>query len=65
MVAPVDGRRRFTGIILGANEAEARMRLEDGTDVTLPLADLRRAKLILTDELIAATAALATPTLPN
>jgi ribosome maturation factor RimP len=63
MVAPVDGRRRFTGVILGADETAARMRLEDGTDVVLPLADLRRAKLILTDELIAATAAPAT--LPN
>lgn len=57
MVAPVEGRRRFTGIILGADDATARMRLEDGTEVTLPLADLRRAKLILTDALIAATAA--------
>ncbi len=57
MVAPVDGRRRFNGVILGADDAAARLRLEDGTEVALPLADLRRAKLILTDELIAATAA--------
>ena len=64
MLAPVDGRRRFTGIITGADETAARVRLEDGTEVTLPLADLRRAKLILTDELIAATAA-PTPGLPN
>ncbi len=32
------------------------MRLDDGTEVALPLADLRRAKLVLTDALIAATA---------
>ena len=56
MLAPVDGHRRFTGIIIGADETAARVRLDDGTEVTLPLADLRRAKLLLTDELIAATA---------
>ena len=56
MVAPVEGRRGFTGIILGADDAAARLRLDDGAEVMLPLADLRRAKLILTDELIAATA---------
>ena len=34
----------------------ARMRLDDGAEVSLPLADIRRARLVLTDELIAATA---------
>ncbi len=53
---PIDGRKRFTGIVLGADESVARMRLDDGTEVALPLADLRRAKLVLTDALIAATA---------
>ncbi len=60
MVMPVDGRRRFTGIVLGADDTHARMRLDDGEEVSLPLADLRRAKLLLTDALIAATS----PTLP-
>ena len=64
MVAPVDGRRRFTGVIVGADATAARLRVEDGTEVTLPLADLRRAKLLLTDELIAATAT-STPTKTN
>ena len=59
---PVDGRKRFTGIVLGADESVARMRLDDGTEVALPLSDLRRAKLVLTDALIAATAA---PKPPN
>jgi ribosome maturation factor RimP len=54
-VAPVDGRKRFSGIVLGADETHARMRLDDGTEVFLPLADLRRAKLVLTDALIDAT----------
>src|SRR4051794_15040528 len=41
------GRRRFSGIVLGADAQHARMRLEDGTEVALPLADLRRARLVL------------------
>jgi ribosome maturation factor RimP len=54
---PQNGRKRFSGIVLGADEADARLRLDDGTEVTLPLADVRRAKLVLTDALIEATAA--------
>ena len=53
---PIDGRKRFSGTILGANETEARLRLDDGREVTLPFAALRRARLVLTDALIAATA---------
>jgi len=55
MLMPLEGRRRFTGIVLGADEAHARLRLDDGSDVLLPLDDVRRAKLLLTDALIAAT----------
>jgi len=55
--APIDGRRRFAGIILGADAETARLRLEDGTEVALPMDQLRRARLVLTDALIAATAA--------
>jgi ribosome maturation factor RimP len=32
------------------------MRLDDGTELALPMEDIRRAKLVLTDALIAATA---------
>ncbi len=53
---PVNGRKRFTGTVLGADETYAQLRLDDGSEVALPLADLRRAKLVLTDALIAATA---------
>lgn len=53
---PIDGRKRFSGIALGADATHAHMRLADGTEVALPLADLRSAKLVLTDALIAATA---------
>ncbi len=54
---PIDGRKRFSGVVLGADERTARLRLDDGSEVALPLDGLRRAKLVLTDELIKATAA--------
>jgi ribosome maturation factor RimP len=56
LAVPVDGRKRVTGVALGADATHARMRLDDGSEIALPLADIRRAKLVLTDELIAATA---------
>jgi ribosome maturation factor RimP len=49
------GRKRFTGAILGADAEEARMKIETGEIVTLKRADIRKAKLILTDALIAFT----------
>ena len=57
MELPLDGQRRFRGIVLGADPEAARLRLENGTEIALPRAQIRRAKLVLTDELIAATAA--------
>ena len=57
MDVPVDGRKRFVGVILGADTTTARLRLEDGMEVHLPLDHMRRARLVLTDALIAATAA--------
>ena len=57
LLVPQDGRKRFKGIALGADAETARLRLEDVTDVTFPRSNIRRAKLVLTDELIAATAA--------
>ena len=53
---PVDGRKRFSGIVLGADASHGRMRLEDGAEVALPLSDLKKARLVLTDALIAASA---------
>jgi ribosome maturation factor RimP len=37
------------------------MRLEDGTEVSLPLQDIRKARLVLTDALIEATSPARTP----
>jgi len=61
MARPVDGRKRFRGRLLGlaeGTEAGAEMvRLEiEGAEVALPVADIQRAKLVLTDELLAAAA---------
>jgi len=51
---PVDGRKRFRGRLLGLTEA-AQVRLEmEAQEVLIPFADIHRAKLVLTDELIAA-----------
>ncbi len=62
VVAPIDGRNRFYGVVLGADTTAARLRLDDGTEVALPLTDIRRAKLVLTDALIEAST---TPTRTN
>jgi ribosome maturation factor RimP len=56
MAVPLDGRKRFDGLSMGADENAARLRLDDGTEVSLPFPDIRRAKLLLTDALIEATA---------
>jgi len=57
LVVPLEGRKRFKGVAMGADAEAARLRLEDGTEMAFPRSNIRRAKLVLTDELIAATAA--------
>ncbi|GAO00528.1 ribosome maturation protein RimP [Komagataeibacter xylinus NBRC 13693] len=61
MNMPVDGRKRFSGIVLGARDGHGLMRLDDGTEVALPFADMRKARLVLTDELIEASARMMKP----
>ena len=51
---PVAGRRRFRGKLLGVEGDAAKLNTGEST-VLLPLAEITRAKLVLTDELIAAT----------
>lgn len=53
---PQDGRKRFAGVVLGADDTAARIRLDDGSEVVIRHSDIRRAKLVLTDALIEATA---------
>jgi len=56
MLAPIDGRRRFRGILLGTDIDCARLRCNDlppeRGDVLLPIDDMAEAKLVLTDALI-------------
>jgi ribosome maturation factor RimP len=49
----IDGRKRFRGRLLGADDGAVRIAVED-REVALPLAEVVRAKLVLTDELLAA-----------
>ena len=62
---PIHGRKRFAGIVLGASDGQARMRLDDGTEVSLPLSEMRRARLVLTDALIEASARMMNVAAPD
>ncbi|SEH46070.1 ribosome maturation factor RimP [Magnetospirillum fulvum] len=53
---PIEGRKRFRGRLVGLDETGNHVRLVVETgEVAIPLADVRGAKLVLTDELIRAT----------
>jgi ribosome maturation factor RimP len=52
-VAPIDGRRRFKGRLGGLEGDGVRLEVE-GAPVALPLSAIKKAKLVLTDDLIAA-----------
>jgi ribosome maturation factor RimP len=54
MLRPIEGRRRFRGKLLGLEGDEAKL-LVGADTLLLPLDAIERAKLVLTDELIAAT----------
>ena len=49
---PVDGRRKYVGRLLGVEDGTIRLRA-DGADVAVSHADVRRAKLVITDDLLA------------
>ena len=49
---PLDGRKRFRGRLLGREGADIRLIAETG-EVRLKLAGIARAKLVLTDDLLA------------
>ena len=51
---PVDGRKRFRGKLAGVEEGCVRIAVRDDTFV-VPFEDVHSAKLVLTDELIAAS----------
>lgn len=51
---PIDGRRRFKGRLQGMN-GDAVLINVDGDEVSVGLADVQRAKLLMTDALLAAS----------
>ena len=51
---PVSGRKRFRGRLMGTTPAGVRIALAEG-EAEVPFARIHRAKLVLTDELMAAT----------
>jgi ribosome maturation factor RimP len=54
MAAPVDGRKRFRGTLLGVADEVVRIQGEDGApaETLLPIDDMAEAKLVLTDALV-------------
>lgn len=57
MTAPIEGRKRFRGVLLGTQGDTARLAGEDGKpgetpEVLLPIDDMAEAKLVLTDALV-------------
>jgi len=59
LAAPIAGRKRFRGRLRGRSGSAVRLATDAG-EVELPIAAVTRAKLVLTDDLIAAAAG-ATP----
>jgi ribosome maturation factor RimP len=49
---PIEGRRRFKGTLLGFENGTVRLRLDDGKEADVPLSQISRAKLELTDALL-------------
>jgi ribosome maturation factor RimP len=53
--APIAGRKRFRGRLIGLDGNLVRIATAEG-EASLPIGDLQRARLVVTDELIAAAA---------
>jgi ribosome maturation factor RimP len=57
MEVPINGRKRFRGLLVGAEGEAARVHRDDAApgedaDVLLPIHEMSEAKLVLTDELV-------------
>ncbi len=48
---PIDGRRKFTGKLIGIDGEVVKLK-DDAGEVSLPYAQIHKAKLVLTDELL-------------
>jgi ribosome maturation factor RimP len=56
-----DGRKRFHGTIVGEAGGMVELDLKDGGSVSLPVADMNKATMVLTEKLIQAARAKAPP----
>lgn len=54
---PIEGRRRFQGRLVGLKDERVLILTETG-EAALPVSEIAKAKLVLTDELIAAASAV-------
>jgi ribosome maturation factor RimP len=52
---PLDGRKRFRGRILGRADDHVRL-VDDSGEISLPISDIAKAKLVITDDLLKAHA---------
>jgi ribosome maturation factor RimP len=57
MEIPVNGRKRFRGLVVGTQGEAARIRHDDTeagaeAEILLPISDMSEARLVLTDELV-------------
>lgn len=57
LARPLDGRRRFQGVIAGEDERGIHLLLDDESELVCTLDELSKAALILTDQLIEAARA--------
>ena len=57
LASSVEGQRRWRGTLLGLQNDQVVLRLDGGEEMAFPLARLAKAKLVLSDELIAASEA--------
>jgi ribosome maturation factor RimP len=60
LAEPIDGRKQFSGELVGTEGETVKLTGKDGRDYALPFAAIHSAKLLLTDKLINATAPLST-----
>lgn len=60
LVEPVEGRKQLDGRLAGVDDGTIRVALAKGGDFAFPFSSLSSAKLLLTDDLIKATAPLST-----
>lgn len=52
LLDPIDGQRRWRGLLTGAGDELITLKLDDG-ERTFPFRDIRKAKLLMTDALLA------------